>query len=86
MNCRQAYRFLCDNLDENIASARCRAIRKHIDCCPHCQAYLESLKATIRLYRAATGPKLSRATHRELMRVLDAEMGQPAKRRVRNCR
>lgn len=86
MNCRQAYRFICDNLDENIASARCRAMRKHIACCPHCQEYLDSLKATIRLYRAAAGPKVSRTTHRQLMKVLDAEMAHPAKRRARGCR
>lgn len=86
MNCRQAYRFICDNLDENIASARCRAIRKHIACCPRCQEYLDSLKETIRLYRAAPGPKLSRTTHRELMKVLEAEMVHPAGRRRRATR
>jgi len=90
MNCRQTYRFICDNLDENITSARCRAIRHHIACCPRCQAYLDSVKKTVRLYRNAPGPKLSRALHRDLMKTLDAELARdrrpaskPAGRTVR---
>jgi predicted anti-sigma-YlaC factor YlaD len=79
MNCRQAYRFICDNLDEKITSARCRGIRKHIACCPRCQAYLDSVKKTVRLYRTAPGPKLSRMVHRDLMKALNVEMVQPLK-------
>ncbi len=82
MNCRQAYRFICDNLDENVGSTRCRAIRKHIARCPHCRAYLDSLKETVRLYRSTAGPKLPRAAHRQLMKALGVEMErQPRPRR-----
>jgi anti-sigma factor RsiW len=76
MNCRQAYRFICANLDEHITSARCRAIRRHIACCPNCQAYLDSVKKTIRLYRSAPGPRLPREAHRDLMKALEIEMVQ----------
>ena len=81
MNCRTTYRFICDNLDEHMTSARCRAIRKHIASCPRCQAYLDSLKKTVRLYRNVPGPKLSRAIHRDLMKTLNVELvhaGKPA--------
>ena len=74
MNCQQAYKFICANLDEHIKSARCRAIRKHIACCPNCRAYLDSVKKTIRLYRSAPGPRLSPAAHRDLMKTLEIEM------------
>ncbi len=79
MKCRETYRFICENLDENLASARCRAIRNHIACCPNCQDYLNSVKATILLYRAAPGPKLSRSIHRELMKALHSEMSRVPK-------
>ena len=79
MNCQQAYRYICDNLDENLTSARCRAIRRHIADCPHCQSYLDSVKKTIRLYRSAPGPNLSRAIHRDLMKALRITMGETAK-------
>ncbi len=84
MNCRQAYRFICDNLDEKVASPRCRAIRKHIARCPRCRAYLDSLKKTVRLYRATPGPKLPRATHQQLMRALGVEMERRPKPRRTN--
>jgi anti-sigma factor RsiW len=74
MNCRQAYRFICANLDERIESARCRALRKHIACCPNCRAYLDSVKKTVRLYRSTPGPRLPRAAHRDLMKALEIEM------------
>jgi predicted anti-sigma-YlaC factor YlaD len=81
MNCRQAYRFICDHLDERIASPRCRAIRKHIACCPRCREYLESVKTTVRLYQTAPGPKLPHALHRDLMKSLDTAL-QPAARKA----
>jgi predicted anti-sigma-YlaC factor YlaD len=86
MNCRQAYRFICDNLDESTTSARCRTIRKHIACCPRCRAYLDSVKKTVRLYRTAPEPGLSRTVHRDLMKALSVEMVQPPTRKAKPAR
>jgi anti-sigma factor RsiW len=74
MKCAAVYRFICDNLDENIRSARCRAIRKHIACCPACHAYLDSVKKTVLLYREAPLPPVPRSAHRSLMRAIDREL------------
>jgi anti-sigma factor RsiW len=74
MKCAAVYRFICDNLDENIRSARCRAIRKHIACCPSCHAYLDSVKKTVLLYQEAPPPPVPRSAHRSLMLALEREI------------
>lgn len=81
MKCAAVYRFICDNLDENIRSARCRTIREHIACCPACRAYLDSLKKTVLLYKEAPLPSVPRSAHRTLMQALDRELhgGGPRK-------
>lgn len=71
MNCKQVYLYICDNLDADLNSRRCRLIRKHIDSCPDCSAYLASMKQTIALYRMAPVPKLSSSLHRQVMRAID---------------
>jgi predicted anti-sigma-YlaC factor YlaD len=76
MNCTEAYRFICDNLDENIRSARCRAIRRHIESCPNCKAYLDSIKKTVTLYRTIPGPNVPPGTHRKVIETLNSELAR----------
>jgi len=83
MNCKQVYRHICENLDENIHSARCRAIRKHLVSCPDCGAYLDSIKKTIALYKTIPTPKVPSAIHRKMLRVLTAEMARPVRQPAR---
>ncbi len=77
MKCKGVYQYICENLDADMNSPRCREIRKHIEACPDCTAYLDSLKKTITLYRAEKGPKLSASAHKRLFKILD--MTSPAK-------
>jgi predicted anti-sigma-YlaC factor YlaD len=86
MDCRQAYRFICDHLDEKSSSPRCRAIRKHIACCPSCRQYLDSVKKTVRLYRTAPNPKLPNALHRDLMKALDVALPPAVQKPTRRAR
>ena len=81
MKCADVYRFICDNLDESIHSARCRAIRQHIECCPSCRSYLDSVKKTVKLYRTAPSPHLPPATHRNLMKALATRLEAPSAKR-----
>lgn len=67
MKCDEAYLYICDNLDQEIESPQCRKIRKHLETCTNCKAYLESLKTTISLYKAMPTPSVSPATHRKLL-------------------
>ncbi len=70
-NCRSVHRYVCENLDENINSARCRAIRKHLQTCPDCTAYLDSIKKTVLLYRTMSKSGPSASSHRVLLRSID---------------
>lgn len=70
MKCTDVYRHICDNLDQDINSPRCRAIKKHIASCPDCLSYLESLKTTVALYRAVPAPPVPRTAHASLLRNL----------------
>jgi anti-sigma factor RsiW len=79
MNCKLVYRHICENLDENIHSARCQAIRKHLVSCPECGAYLDSIKKTITLYKTNPAPKIPTAVHRKLLKIISAEMARPLK-------
>ena len=68
--CKKTFRFICENLDEKLDSARCRSVRKHLDTCKNCRIYLHHLKKTIELYRRYPIPKLSTESHKQLLKIL----------------
>lgn len=89
MKCDEVYLHICDHLDEDIASPRCRQIKRHLDDCPNCSAYLDSLKRTIVLYRALPEPNVPAGTHRELFRTVATLTGSrvpPGRRKHRTAK
>ncbi|MBI5474742.1 MAG: hypothetical protein HY961_20575 [Ignavibacteriae bacterium] len=80
MKCEGVYKYICENLDANMKSARCRAIKKHIDSCPDCSAYLDSLKKTIMLYKKESGPSVPIHMHRQLFKMIDVAIAETAPR------
>ncbi|MDL1892965.1 hypothetical protein FBQ87_08750 [Sphingobacteriales bacterium CHB3] len=85
MKCKGVYQYICLNLDADMNSPKCRAIKKHLDSCPNCTAYLDSLKKTILLYKKQEGPSIPLKTHRKLHKVIDlaileASTGKPSMR------
>lgn len=70
MKCSDVYLYICTNLDQNLNSARCRRIKKHIAGCPDCSAYLDSLRKTVSLYRAYPTPRVPPSVHRRLFKVI----------------
>jgi RNA polymerase sigma-70 factor (ECF subfamily) len=66
VTCKEVFNHICENLDEKINSPQCREIRRHLDRCPNCVAYLDSLKKTIRLYRAYPQPRLPEKARKKL--------------------
>jgi predicted anti-sigma-YlaC factor YlaD len=87
MRCKQAYRFICENIDQDLNSPRCRQIKKHLDACPECRAYLESLQGTVRLYKKRPLPAVPSSAHRQLIKAIDiAWTSSPVKRRSHKSR
>ena len=70
MKCSDVYLYVCTNLDQNLNSARCRRIKKHIAECPDCNAYLDSLRKTVFLYREYPTPRVPQSVHRRLFKVI----------------
>ncbi len=68
--CDRVYRHICDNLDQSLDSPRCREIKKHLEGCPDCRAYLASMKQTVSLYHSLPAPRPSRALHARLLRAI----------------
>ncbi len=85
MKCKSVYKHICENLDFDINSPECRAIKKHLTSCPDCSAYLDSLKKTILLYKHEPGPRMPLSAHRRLVKVIDVAIlkSQAGKRRVK---
>jgi hypothetical protein len=67
------YQFICSNLDENLSSPRCKNIKNHLDGCTDCQAYLDSLKKTVVLYRTLSTPDLPRTAHSRVLKAIQLE-------------
>lgn len=71
MNCKKVYTYICEHLDENMNSPRCRAIKRHLDGCPDCQAYLDSVKKVVSLYRMVPTPEVPSAVHKKLIKTIN---------------
>jgi hypothetical protein len=72
MRCNEVAKYVCENLDEQLNSRKCRAIKKHLQTCPKCSAELDSLKKTVFLYRNCPTPKFTVQSHKKLMTDLSA--------------
>lgn len=59
ISCDEVHEHLCVNLDEDLNSPDCRAVKLHLNECPDCAAYLKSLKNTIHLYQKYPSPRPS---------------------------
>ncbi len=54
ITCADVVNFICEQFGEDDASERCRLIREHIQSCPDCSEYCNSMDKMIALYRAAS--------------------------------
>jgi|WetSurMetagenome_2_1015567.scaffolds.fasta_scaffold40445_3 anti-sigma factor RsiW len=79
MKCDEVYLHICDSLDENLGSPKCRAIKRHLEQCPECRSYLSSLKTTIALYRAVPEPKLPAEAHKNLFKTISTLTAKAAR-------
>jgi len=70
LRCTEVVKYVCENLDEQQNSRKCREIKKHLQTCPICTQQLDSLKKTVLLYRNCPTPGISEQSHKKLMASL----------------
>lgn len=86
MTCKKTYRYICENLDANLNSSTCVEIKKHLDNCPDCTVYLNTLKKTVLLYKQQKSPTLGKSARKNLMLSLNLQKPSkiPKKRNISN--
>jgi|WetSurMetagenome_2_1015567.scaffolds.fasta_scaffold53913_3 hypothetical protein len=72
LRCSEVARYVCENLDEQLNSRKCLAIKKHLQNCPQCSTELDSLKKTVFLYRTCPTPKIASQSHKKFMADLSS--------------
>ena len=65
--CRQLFARLSEYLDRELDAADCAAIERHMEDCPPCQTFLESLRRTIGLIRDEGSARLPDDLRREIL-------------------
>jgi len=70
VRCHDVLNHICEELDTKLTTAKCRALKRHMEQCPNCTAYLDSLRKTITLYASSPTPPLPRKVHTKLFVVL----------------
>jgi hypothetical protein len=68
--CLDVARHIQERLDYQLSRSAYRQIKRHIERCPNCTAYLDSLKKTVYLYRHEPDPRLPSRTRKKLYAVL----------------
>jgi RNA polymerase sigma-70 factor (ECF subfamily) len=65
--CRDLFARLSEYLDGELEPDLCSVLEGHMDNCPPCQAFLESLRRTVDLTRRLPEPELPEPLVRELV-------------------
>ena len=69
--CKEIFARLSEYMDGELPADLCEKIDGHMGDCPPCQAFLRSLKSTVRLVEAVDSPRLPDDALRSLRRAWD---------------
>lgn len=69
VNCKHVMSHICDSLGEDLNSTKCIDIKQHLEGCPNCQKYFESVDSTIQFYKKYN-VELNQDGHDKLLSVL----------------
>ena len=73
VRCHDVLNHICEELDTKLTSAKCRELKRHLEGCPNCTAYLDSLRKTISLYSTTPNPRLPQKAREKLFALLKLE-------------
>lgn len=72
VSCKEVMHHICDSLGEDLNSPKCINIKSHLEECPNCQRYFESVDSTIKFYKKYN-VELDQDGHKRLLSVLGLE-------------
>jgi len=78
--CKQIFAVLSEFLDGELPAKNCRQLERHLEGCPPCIAYLESLKTTVEACRRYQAPRAP-APSKQVKTALLAAAQQARKKR-----
>lgn len=52
----KTFREICDYLGGDLDAPACKEVKKHLESCPDCNEYIESIKKTVALYQKYEEP------------------------------
>ena len=70
VRCHDVLNHICEELDTKLTSAKCRELKRHLNHCSNCTAYLDSLHKTITLFASSPNPRLPGKARKQLFAVL----------------
>ena len=71
MKCKEVYHEICDSLDQDLNSPRCRKYKGTLEACPDSKEYLSSMKKMVVLYRTVPVPQISTAVSKRLSTAIN---------------
>ncbi|MBI1933088.1 MAG: hypothetical protein HYS24_11185 [Ignavibacteriales bacterium] len=69
VSCKEVMNHICDSLGEDLNSPKCINIKDHLENCPSCQKYFDSVESTISFYKKYN-VELDSEGHNRLLSVL----------------
>lgn len=71
MECRELFARLSEYLDDEVPPDVCEAIRRHVDACGRCEAFLATLRFTVDLCRCLPPPPMPDDLRRRLQALIE---------------
>lgn len=72
VTCKEVMSHICDSLGEELDSPKCLAIKNHLDECPDCRQYFNSVEKTIEFYKLYN-MEFNPDAHNRLLNILGLE-------------
>jgi len=69
VSCKEVMSHICESLGEDLNSPKCIDIKSHLEGCPSCQNYFESVDSTITFYKKYN-VELDSEGHNRLLSVM----------------
>jgi hypothetical protein len=71
---KEIVKRICDFMGEDLDAPACQEVAAHVEKCPECKIYLDTIKKTVTLCRdLETSKKLPSDVNHRLFKVLDLE-------------